>query len=398
MLNIVDAKDPEVKESKPLIVAKNQVSSFRSVDLFVCNVFQPFVPGEVTDVSNGTGNNKPNTRKRAIFERLRNKPLVRIIHTLNNTTHGNIDLTYAAGIHTEQMLDVLKNGYEILNTKVEENTIDRSYLFQRNARRNGAVIPCNTFTPQMFIQDAEAKVIYAKLNSCCRDVTTPLYPSLAVHLHQDLEILKQAVAAIGNGTSRYAYVLNEHPGHHADARTFYGYCYLNYAAIAAQRLQAFPKYNLVGILDVDMHLSDGSHRIFEANPNVPVASIHINPEYDFPYSTRYNNFTGIGKATGTKFNYPLDPGTSWTGYKKHLEAAIQQLIVNQKVQVLVVSLGFDTLSGDPEAAPNSGLKLTPKDFHEMRQCLLNTDVPILFISEGGYNIQSVADAADEFFN
>jgi acetoin utilization deacetylase AcuC-like enzyme len=53
------------------------------------------------------------------------------------------------------------------------------------------------------------------------------------------------------------YALATHPGHHAAADSFGGYCYLNHAAFAAKQIQSHSKMQKVAVLDVD-YVSIGS--------------------------------------------------------------------------------------------------------------------------------------------
>jgi len=50
--------------------------------------------------------------------------------------------------------------------------------------------------------------------------------------------------------------------------------------------------------------------------------------------------------------------------------------------VLIVSLGFDTLAGDP----HGGLHLTPEVFRPIGRSLVRLGRPILLVQEGGYQL------------
>ena len=66
------------------------------------------------------------------------------------------------------------------------------------------------------------------------------------------------------------------PGHHAGSDYCGGYCYLNNAAIAAERaIEAGRKR--VAILDVDYHHGNGTQDIFAGHEDVFFASIHADP-------------------------------------------------------------------------------------------------------------------------
>lgn len=80
-----------------------------------------------------------------------------------------------------------------------------------------------------------------------------------------------ADGAIDRGATTYG--LCRPPGHHASADQFGGCCYLNNAAIAAQRLLDRGAAR-VGILDVDYHHGNGTQSVFWNRSDVMVVSIH----------------------------------------------------------------------------------------------------------------------------
>ena len=56
--------------------------------------------------------------------------------------------------------------------------------------------------------------------------------------------------------------------------------------------------------------------------------------------------------------------------------------------VLIVSLGFDTLAGDP----HGGLHLTPEAFRPIGRSLVRLGRPILLVQEGGYQLGALRPA------
>ena len=64
---------------------------------------------------------------------------------------------------------------------------------------------------------------------------------------------------------------------------------------------------------------------------------------------------------------------------------------------LVLSLGYDTLEGDPDARAGHRLALTPADFGRMRGVLRETGLPICAVQEGGYHLEAIPDAAEAFW-
>lgn len=90
-------------------------------------------------------------------------------------------------------------------------------------------------------------------------------------------------------------------------------------------------------------------------------------------------------------------GTDWWGYKAALERVVKA-VRDFGAQALVVSLGLDTMRGDPVAFPASRFSLVPGDCGGMGALLLNgLALPTVVVQEGGYELSLVPDAVANFF-
>ena len=87
--------------------------------------------------------------------------------------------------------------------------------------------------------------------------------------------------------------------------------------------------------------------------------------------------------------------TRWAQYEPLLREALRRRPA--ECDVLVVSLGYDTLDGDPCAAEGHRLALQPADFGPMRRLLDEAGLPLLFLQEGGYHMEKIAAAAAAFW-
>jgi acetoin utilization deacetylase AcuC-like enzyme len=72
------------------------------------------------------------------------------------------------------------------------------------------------------------------------------------------------------------YALCRPPGHHAGRAFYGGSCYLNNAALAAQRL-VDRGLGPVTVIDVDAHHGNGTQEIFYHRDDVRYASVHVDP-------------------------------------------------------------------------------------------------------------------------
>jgi acetoin utilization deacetylase AcuC-like enzyme len=145
---------------------------------------------------------------------------------------------------------------------------------------------------------------------------------------------------------------------------------------------------LVTPADVDYHHGNGTMGIFWEDANVLFASLHMHPDYDYPYCTGYEDETGpaSGPAANTTITVPLMPGTVWSSYKTKLQHVLDR-VAAFGAQAVVVSMGFDTLGGDREASDGAGMNLAPADFTEMGRMFTCLPIPVLYIQEGGYYLE-----------
>ncbi len=202
-----------------------------------------------------------------------------------------------------------------------------------------------------------------------------------------------------------AYALCRPPGHHAAADLYGGYCYLNNAAVAARSLQqsSFPDAHgheqhrrgeeapKVAILDVDYHHGNGTQIVFYSDPTVLYCSLHAHPDEEYPYYWGDICERGKGLGRGTNRNWPLPRGTGEQTYLVALEEALA-FIGEFSPEYLVVSVGFDTVEGDPEG----GFRLTTDSLSKVGRRIADLDLPTILIQEGGYRLGSLAESALAF--
>lgn len=190
-------------------------------------------------------------------------------------------------------------------------------------------------------------------------------------------------AAVLSGGAACAFSLCRPPGHHAASDMFGGYCFLNNAAIAAERLRDGGA-SRVAVLDVDFHHGNGTQEIFFHRGDVLFASIHGDPEHAFPYFLGGKDETGVGAGEGANFNYALPPGTGFARWREALSAALAE-ISKFGAEALVVSLGVDTYKEDPI----SFFRLESEDFLTLGRDLAGVGLPTLFVMEGGYAVDAI---------
>ncbi|HEY0419864.1 MAG TPA: histone deacetylase family protein, partial [Acetobacteraceae bacterium] len=118
-----------------------------------------------------------------------------------------------------------------------------------------------------------------------------------------------AVATADEAASgRHAYALARPPGHHAYPGRAGGHCYLNNAAIAAERLR-FRGAGRVAVLDVDSHHGNGTQGVFWERDDVLTVSVHGDPNGYYPWYVGHPAERGAGAGAGCNLNLPLPRGT-----------------------------------------------------------------------------------------
>ena len=169
----------------------------------------------------------------------------------------------------------------------------------------------------------------------------------------------------------------------------------------------------VAILDVDYHCGNGTASIFYDRPDIFVCSIHCDPEIDYPWNSGFADQTGVGEGMGTTLHIPLPKGSAWhddddddddddnsssgsSSYKRALKQAMET-ISKFEPRALVISLGLDTYAGDAVAVNRGGFQLSGDDYFKMGvyigKCMMDKNVPCVFVQEGGYKMDVVGDAA-----
>lgn len=185
------------------------------------------------------------------------------------------------------------------------------------------------------------------------------------------------------------YVLSRPPGHHAFGDLAGGFCFLNNAAIAAERLLKAGKRPAV--LDVDVHHGNGTQGIFYERNDVLTVSIHADPVRFYPFFWGHGHERGEGAGRGCNLNLPLVRGTGDDDYLKTLETAFDHIRAFG-ADVVVVALGLDAYEKDPL----KGLAITTQGFGRIGGAIARLGLPVLLVQEGGYLSQELGQNLTSF--
>lgn len=276
-------------------------------------------------------------------------------------------LSPIAAVHSPALLDLLQTAYQQF-AKLKEG-------------------PRPAVPDSFAVRDLAGylpRSIWGKLGHYCSDDLTPILEGTWTAAYWSAQTAISGAQALVAGMP-LVYALCRPPGHHAYPDLYGGYCYLNNAAIAAQLLAANGRRP--AILDIDYHHGNGTQAVFYDRADVFFCSLHADPEDEYPYYCGFATEIGRGEGEGHTLNLPLPLETGETGYLHALDRALEA-IENFAPDVLLVSLGFDTLSGDP----HGGLRLEAGSFRPIGRLLAGLRQPVLLVQEGGYLLSGLGPA------
>lgn len=190
-----------------------------------------------------------------------------------------------------------------------------------------------------------------------------------------------AAEVLASGASGEVYALVRPPGHHAGQGFFGAYCFLNNAVLAAQHLACNLGHN-PAIIDIDYHAGDGTLDCLGRLRNIAFASVHRSTEEAYPYCPE------LGPKHSGQWMFGIKGEVEQSRYLEILDAALQKLM-SKRPDILVVSIGFDIVDGDP----HGGWSLQPRIFFEIARRLKETGLPLLFVQEGGYRTDILTECA-----
>jgi acetoin utilization deacetylase AcuC-like enzyme len=200
------------------------------------------------------------------------------------------------------------------------------------------------------------------------------------------------IEAVLEGRTDHLFSYLRPPGHHACSDKGMGFCIFNNIAIAARYAQK--KYGIghVLIVDWDVHHGNGTQEIFDRDPSVFYFSTH--QEHLYP-GTGAATDRGIGKAFGTKLNFPIAAGQrSRQAVLEAFQGPLMKSMEEFKPELVLISAGFDAHYSDPLG----GFNLTENDFFELTKIVMEiadkyAGRRIVSLLEGGYDLAGLAASA-----
>ena len=194
-----------------------------------------------------------------------------------------------------------------------------------------------------------------------------------------------AIDAFKAGRTSAAFAAVRPPGHHATSIRAMGFCLFNNIAIAARYAQE-AGFEKVLIADFDVHHGNGTQDIFYEDDTVFYFSTHQSPAYP---GTGSRQERGYGAGEGFTMNFPFAPGSGDDDLVPVYEEELPQVVESFAPDIILVSAGYDLHRADPLAQ----LNVTTEGIAEIVSAIMScSDVPKLFMLEGGYNLEALGES------
>jgi acetoin utilization deacetylase AcuC-like enzyme len=229
--------------------------------------------------------------------------------------------------------------------------------------------------------DSEEPVVLPELAAPGLPPDIPVCAGLVTAAHEGVRTAITAAQRLAAG-ARFTYALCRPPGHHAGPEWCAGYCYLNTAAAATWTL-CEAGIKPVGILDLDLHYPNGTAAIVASMPDASLHSLHAWPVTNVAAQT-------VTPRTRREHVVEFEGSPGATTYLNAVEESIAMLASSSAA--LVVSLGYDTVKGDPHGSWD----FAPPIFAQIGRLLAGSQLPVCVIQEGGYALPVLAACSYAF--
>lgn len=268
----------------------------------------------------GVAGNQPEDRKRLVQIALRN---IFSKDQFIEVTKPEDTFELAKLVHDDEFLEFLENGWKCWCEEYLQVPNDHLWVYglhdseSENKSQNQLSSSSTTSTivppfvpaysaPRYDCLQRRSRGILGRICFYGLDRETPIVSSTSSSLKWDISVIRKSVDILVNGVSknhtsippRVVYAQITHPGHHASRSAYGGFCFINQAAIAARLLQkqGQGKFDRVAIIDVDYHHGNGTMSIFWNDPSVFFASLHGDPNLDYPFNSGFSDQVGVNQT------------------------------------------------------------------------------------------------------
>ncbi|MDQ7043048.1 MAG: hypothetical protein Q9M34_05890, partial [Sulfurimonas sp.] len=219
----------------------------------------------------------------------------------------------------------------------------------------------------------------------CSEIGTPIgKESVKAALNSAQTALNAAAYLLEEKKS--SFVLSRPPGHHAGKRRYGVYCFYNNAYLAADMLVNSGKK--VAVLDIDYHIGDGSLEF--ASADAPYYSLHANTQRNYPYLDKNIQI----ESEFVKLQ-EFKTGISGEVYVQNVLSFVEKAL-QKPVDVVILSLGFDTLGTD--YTQDEYIYVKAENFRTIGEIFGSLKQEVMILLEGGYDSEFLELCAYNFMN
>jgi acetoin utilization deacetylase AcuC-like enzyme len=230
------------------------------------------------------------------------------------------------------------------------------------------------------VRDGDA-VLVSELAQPGLEPDTPVCAESVASARESVGIALAAARRILDG-ARFSYALCRPPGHHAGPAWLGGYCFLNNAAAAAQALRDGGLAH-VAIVDLDIHYPNGTAALVERMSGTSLHSLHGATGANLPW---HRVRARCEREHLVSFKTPPAPDTYLVALATQLRA------LAPSADAIVLSLGYDTVAGDPHGA----WSFRAPTFERIGALVRGAGLPVCVVQEGGYALESLASCSHAF--
>ncbi|XWV24714.1 histone deacetylase [Tupanvirus deep ocean] len=215
----------------------------------------------------------------------------------------------------------------------------------------------------------------------CDSDTTYITPTTYTAVKNAVSLVCQMIDDVIEEKTKHGFAIVRPPGHHASHDKSEGFCIVNNIAVCAY--YAIVKgFKRIFIFDFDAHHGNGTQNMFYYRSDIFYCSIHTIEAYP---KTGHEDEIGERFGQGYNLNVIVPKKVDTETYLYKFRDMVIPAITNYKPDLILVSAGFDGLASDPMALMN----LTPECYGEIIKALVEFDIPVCMVLEGGYNIEDL---------
>ncbi len=239
------------------------------------------------------------------------------------------------------------------------------------------------YVPPLFRQNLKKSPLFFQGGMYCSEIGTPIGEGSITAAFNSAQTALDAAKYLCE-EQKNAFAFTRPPGHHAGVRRYGGYCFFNNAYLAAN--YCVKRGKKVTVIDIDYHIGDGSLEF--ATKDMPYFSLHADVHRNYPYLDA--TFSNENEFVTLK---AFQSGISGEEYVQEVVSLVNDA-VNRSVDVVLLSLGFDTLETD--YTQDEYIYVKPENFRVLGELFGALEQEVLILLEGGYDAEYLELCSQNF--